>query len=254
MTAPAQVARLWRHPIKSIGTERIARVALAPGATIPFDRTWALAHEKTRAPLDPPAWAPCSVWIRCTVVPGLAAVSARMDEETGTLTLTHPERPPLAFDPDAPADAPRFLDWIDPLIPARMPRPRGLVRVPGRGMTDTDFPSVSIASLASLRALSERMGQPLDPRRFRANIWLEGLAPWAEFDWEGRELILGGARLRVVERIGRCNATKANPETGRRDAETLAALETHYGHKDFGVYAEVIAGGPVAEGDPAMLD
>jgi uncharacterized protein YcbX len=97
------------------------------------------------------------------------------------------------------------------------------------------------------------MGAELTPRRFRGNIWLDGLAPWEEFGWVGREIAVGGARLRVVERVVRCNLTRTNPETGIRDADTLGALETHYGHKDFGVYCEVIAGGTVTEGDPAGL-
>ena len=120
-------------------------------------------------------------------------------------------------------------------------------------MTDTDYASVSVKSLASLKALGAQMGVALDPRRFRGNIWLDGLAPWAEFDWVGREIAVGGARLRVVERVVRCNATKNNPETGTRDADTLGALESHYGHKDFEVYCEVVASGPVADGDLAGL-
>jgi uncharacterized protein YcbX len=120
-------------------------------------------------------------------------------------------------------------------------------------MTDTDYASVSVKSLASLRALGERMGAALDPRRFRGNIWLDGLAPWEEFDWVGREIAIGGARLRVVERVVRCNATKNNPDTGIRDTDTLGALEAHYGHKEFGVYCEVIEAGAVAEGDRAGL-
>ena len=58
--------------------------------------------------------------------------------------------------------------------------------------------------------------------------------------------------LRVTERIGRCKATMANPETGLRDADTLAALGT-WGHQDFGVYAEVVEVGPIAVGDAVAV-
>ncbi len=257
MSTVARVAQLWRHPIKSLGAERVARAELAPGATMPFDRTWAIAHEKSRADAEAPGWLPPSAWLRCAVAPLFAAVSASVDEATGRVTLSHPRRPALTFHPDDAADRPRFLDWVGALLPEGLPRPSGLVRVPGRGMTDSDFPSVSVASLASLRALAARMGTRLDPRRFRANIWLDGLAPdslapWEENAWPGREIAIGAARLRVVERITRCNATKANPETGLRDAETLAALEAHLGQPEFAVYCEVLAGGPVAEGDRAV--
>ena len=252
MTATGQVVALWRHPIKSLGSERIGRTDLVPGRTVPYDRVWALAHAKSRFDRENPCWAPPSTFFRCTLVPALAVITARVEAESGRLTLAHPDRPTLTFDPDAGADRDRFLAWVDPLVPKGMPRPVDLVRVPGRGMTDTDYPSVSIASLSSLRALSRRMGTTLDPRRFRANIWLEGFAPWEEFDWIGGELTVGTARLRIVERIGRCNATKANPETGRRDAETLGALESHFGHTDFALYTQVIAGGTVAECDAAQ--
>lgn len=253
MTPAGHVAQLWRHPIKSLGAERVPRTGLVAGATMPFDRVWALAHEKSRASAAEPAWLPPSAWLRAAVVPLFAAVSARLDEAGGRLTLSHPRLTEITFDPDDPADQRRFLDWAAALVPARLPRPTGLVRVPGRGMTDSDYPTVSVASLASLRALAGEMGSDLDPRRFRANIWLDGLAPWEEADWPGRELHLGAARLRVVERIERCNTTRANPATGERDAETLAALRSRLGSAEFALYCEVVEGGPVAEGDPARL-
>ena len=87
--------------------------------------------------------------------------------------------------------------------------------------------------------------------RFRGNLWLEGLAPFAEFDLVGREIRVGGAVLRVREPITRCKATTVDPATGVRDADTLGALEAGWGHQDFGVYAEVVEGGRVAVGDAA---
>ena len=35
----------------------------------------------------------------------------------------------------------------------------------------------------------------------------------------------------------------------RHPIKSLGALEAHFGHKDFGVYCQVITGRPVAEGD-----
>ncbi|KKL12864.1 hypothetical protein LCGC14_2531530, partial [marine sediment metagenome] len=84
--------------------------------------------------------------------------------------------------------------------------------------------------------------------RWRGNLWFDGLAPWAEADWPGRTFRLGAALLRIREPITRCRATTANPETGQSDADTLGALRG-FGHQTFGVYAEVIEGGPIARGD-----
>ena len=120
-------------------------------------------------------------------------------------------------------------------------------------MTDTDFPSVSIFGLASNRDLSGRMGQDLSPNRWRGNLWIDGLPAWAEFDWVGRDVQIGGAIVHVQERIVRCRATSANPATGQIDADTLGAMQSGFGHQEFGVYARVVSGGMVATGDAVTL-
>jgi len=43
------------------------------------------------------------------------AIRARLDEKSGKITLTHPDRPPLTFDPDGDQGA--FIQWVRPLIP-----------------------------------------------------------------------------------------------------------------------------------------
>ncbi len=120
-------------------------------------------------------------------------------------------------------------------------------------MTDTAFPSISIISQASNAALSHQMGTDLSMERWRGNLWLTDIPAWAEFDWIGKALHIGDAVLRVKERITRCKATTANPETGIIDADTLAALNQTYGHPDFGVYAEVIKGGAIAANDKVTV-
>ena len=43
-----RVTALWRHPIKSHGREALTRARLTAGATMPWDRTWAVAHDAAR--------------------------------------------------------------------------------------------------------------------------------------------------------------------------------------------------------------
>jgi uncharacterized protein YcbX len=120
-------------------------------------------------------------------------------------------------------------------------------------MTDQAEPLISINSLSSLADISARMGRTLSLHRWRGNVWVKGLRPMAELDLVGREISIGKARLRVEKPIGRCRATGANPETGEEDADMLVALGAAYGHLDFGVFARVIEGGPVAVGDEVKL-
>ena len=241
----AEVSALWRHPIKGHGREALEYVDLTEGQTMPWDRCWAVAHEATKA--DGTAWAPCANYTRAAKVPALMAISSHLDEVTGHVTLTHPDRPDLSFNPDTEVQV--FLDWIRPLMPANRAQSVGIHRAPDRGMTDSDYPSVSLINLASGQDLGRRMNTDLSPMRWRGNIHLTGLAPWAEFDWTGKTLRIGAAELSVREPIERCLATSANPETGTRDADTLGALNAEFGHQNFGINAIVTRSGRLHVGD-----
>lgn len=247
--AAGRLVRINRHPIKSHGREDLATVTLTSGECLPWDRHWAVAHDAAHLQ---DGWNPCVNFARGSKAPALMAIAARLDEATATVHLSHPDREALTFRPDDAADLPRFLDWVTPLNPPDRAQPARIVTA-GRGMTDSEFPSVSILSMSSLADLSAHMDKDLSPYRWRGNLWLEGFAPFAEFDWIGREITVGAATLRIEERITRCKATSADPQTGQIDADTLGGLQAAYGHQDFGVYATVIAGGAVALNDPAVL-
>ena len=93
-------------------------------------------------------------------------------------------------------------------------------------------------------------GRPVSPLRLRANLYLEGVAPWAEFGWLGKELRIGQARLSVFARTSRCEATNVDPATGARDMAIPAHLLRTWGHRDFGVYAKVVTGGEIGVRTP----
>lgn len=246
-----RLAAIWRHPIKAHGAEPLERIRLAPGQGLPLDRGWAVVRAGGAA--DGAQWVPCGQFSRGAVAPALMAITARRDEGSGTLTLRHPERPDLAINPDTEAGSAALVAWLAPLSGHTSAPPARLVRALAQPMTDTAYPSISLLNCDSLDALSEAAGRGLDARRFRGNLWVEGAAAWAEEGWIGQELRVGDAVLRVLAPIGRCRATEANPETGKRDTETLALLRDLRGAANFGVYAEVVSGGPVALGDHVTL-
>ena len=244
MTAGAALASIWRHPLKAIGREEMGRADLVAGHGLPFDRRWAVTHERSQ-PIE--GWAKKANFLRGVSGPELMAATAELDAEGRRLTLRHPRAGTLTLDPDAPEDAARLTDWLGPLWPEDLPRPVAVARCE-TGFTDVPEPWIAIGNLASHRAVESRVGRDLSMHRWRANLWVEGLDPWAEFDLVGQRFRIGGAVLEGRQRITRCKATMANPETGVRDADTLAALRS-WGHQDFGLYAEVIEGAMVAPGD-----
>lgn len=250
----ATVAALYRHPVKGFTPEPLARAILAAGQAFPGDRLRAV--EIGPSEFDPDAPAHISK-MRFTVLarlPEIARVQTRWDEATNTLALSAPGAPDLEVRLGDPEDDRRLEAWLTDYLGEEATAPLKLLD--GRGHRFMDDPSgaVSVLNLASVRDLEARIGRPVDPLRFRANIWVEGWPAWAENDWTGRTVALGEARLRVIKPIVRCVATHVDPATGDRDIDVLAALFDHYGHRWCGLYLSVEAGGPVSIGDPVDLD
>ncbi|MFD0936053.1 MOSC domain-containing protein, partial [Methylobacterium trifolii] len=128
--------------------------------------------------------------------------------------------------------------------------PRVLTAPAQYRFTDSRIGFVSLINLASVRAIADFVGAPVDPLRFRGNLLVEGLGPFSELDLVGRVLEApSGLRLKVTQRTQRCAATNVDPDTGLRDLDIPWTLDARLGHRDCGVYAEVIAGGGLAVGD-----
>lgn len=237
------VTNIWRHPIKGIGVEAIDHVTLQAGRTMPWDRIWAVMHEASKFDVSSPEWMSKNSFNQGAKTHAFMAIKAVVNEESGQIKLTHPDLPDLTVNPDK--DPAALVAWVKPLVPDNRAQPIGVAKVKGCGMTDQSNPYISIIGKASLADLANAAGKPLQQERFRANIWLDGLNAWEEQSWVGKTIRIGGATLRVDAPIGRCVATTANTDTGEVDVDTLAILQDNWGHKDLGVFAEVISGGEI---------
>lgn len=245
-TGIGSLDQIWRYPIKGIGAERLRAVDLTPNLPLPLDRAWAVLEDGGDAT---DGWRACRNFLRGAKGPSLMAVTCNVDGDV--IHLSHPDLPDFSLSPGT--NDIEFFDWLTQIYPPERPKPAALVASPPEGMSDAPFASISILNPASIRALGQKLGQELDPRRFRGNLIVDGLAPWEEFDLVGQSLTIGDARLEIVEIITRCRATEANPDTGKRDANTLKALKDGWGHEDFGVYAVVRQGGQIKAGDTVIL-
>jgi uncharacterized protein YcbX len=127
--------------------------------------------------------------------------------------------------------------------------------------------AISLVSRGSLERLShaedpERpdTGAPVDTRRFRMLIEIDGVAPHAEDAWLGRELEVGEARLRIHGNVGRCVTTTRGPESGEVDLPTLKMLASYRRDMEtteplpFGVHGQVLRGGTVRVGDDVLVE
>jgi MOSC domain-containing protein len=118
--------------------------------------------------------------------------------------------------------------------------------------------AVTLLSQASLERLRVEGGgrEPIDARRFRMTLGVDGVEAHEEDRWIGRELRAGGALLQVVGNVGRCAVTTRNADTGVVDLPTLKHLGAYRGELEtteplpFGVHARVLEPGRVRVGDP----
>ena len=246
------ISQIARYPIKGLSAEALPRVALTPGRTIPGDRRFAIRHGKSAFDPASPTWQPKTEFLMLAREEQLAAIATSLDLQTGHLRLSlgsqfHFEG--NVFTPAGRAAADKALNTL-------LPDSRGALSMVDAGqisLTDCQVARISFLNPASARDLAAKTGHPVDCLRFRGNILIDGLAPWAEFDWVGKTLSIGSTRLFVQKRIQRCAAITVNPATAQRDINLLKSLQDHYGHVDFGIYAVVESGGDIAVGDPIVV-
>jgi uncharacterized protein YcbX len=244
-----QITRIFTYPVKGLNAHPLGRVSLIPFEALPMDRAFALARPDNPFDARSPAPVPKQHFLMLMRDEEMARFNAHLDTAAQTLAIYEAGTLRAQGALATAAGRGEIENFFAAVFAHKIERPPRLVSAPGHTFSDVGAKVVSLINQASIRDLEAKLGTSVHPLRFRANLYFDGGQPWAEFDWIGREIAIGGARLKVVKRIERCAATTVNPETAVRDLEVPKALRRHYGHTDMGVYAKVIAGGDVASAD-----
>jgi uncharacterized protein YcbX len=248
------ISAIYRYPVKGLSAEKMDRVALTPGESLPHDRRFAIALGSTSFDPQHPEWLPKTRFIMLMRDEKLALLETRFDPESGALTIAENGEVLLREHLTEPQGCRLAAEYIANFLGAT-DRPLRFVEARGHAFADarrkpnaTTDKYVSLINRASIAALEEAMQVPVDPIRFRANVYFDGAPAWCEHDWIGAEIKVGAARLRVISPITRCAATQVNPVTAERDLDIVTALDGTFGHINMGVYAEVVSGGEIAVG------
>jgi uncharacterized protein YcbX len=255
------IAAIYRYPVKGLSPERLERVRLTPGECLPEDRRFAIALASTRFDPARPEWLSKTRFVMLMRDEKLAGLDTRFDAETGELTIAQEGAIAVRARITEPAGCRAVGAFLDDFLGEEVERPLRVVESPGHAFADarrkpnaTTDKYVSLINRASIAALEKAMAAPVDPLRFRANFYFDGVPAWDELNWLGSEITVGGAHLRVIAAITRCAATQVNPATAERDLDIPAALQQHFGHNLMGIYAEVAKGGETGLGDELRLD
>lgn len=247
-----RLTEIYRYPVKGFAPEPLEHIAITADQPIPGDRQFALAHAATKFDAENPAWVKRNNFVVVALSPLLAGIETRYDPNTHHLDVRDEAGVWHAFDLDSPAETQSLCTLIEAYTGAAQPGPFQLATLPESDpighLADRDVMGLSIANHATHAAVSTSAGMDLSNRRWRANLWIDGAEAWEEFNWVGKTLTIGDTQFEVLERITRCAATSASPETGTRDINMVRHLDTIFDHQDFGILVRPITSGALSVG------
>jgi len=245
----ARIDAIYRYPVKGLSPQVLDRVRLTAGATLPADRLYAIENGPSGFDPAAPAYFPKQRFLMLMRNERLAALRTDYDEASHTLTIQAEGREAACGDLRTKQGRLAIEAFLRRFMPDELRGPPKVLFGDNHSFSDVAKKVVSLINLASVTAVETAAGAAVHPLRFRGNIYVAGWPAWHEFDLLGREVEIGGARLKVIKRIVRCAATDVDPGTGIRDLTIPKTLLQNFGHADCGVYAQVVTGGDIARGD-----
>jgi uncharacterized protein YcbX len=252
--AQAKIQAIYRYPVKGLSAEPMARASLTPGETIAGDRLYAIENGPCGFDPERPAYFPKIRFLMLMKNERLASLRTRFEETNHTLVIEADGGEAARGDLRTAEGKAAVEKFFTEFCAAELRGPPKILHAPGYSFSDLARKVVSIINLASVQALEDAIGAPVDPLRFRGNVYVQSWPAWHEFDLVGREIAIGTqARLKGVKRIERCAATNVDPASGIRDLQIPRTLMQRLGHTDCGVYAEVTAAGEITAGDTIAL-
>lgn len=226
------VTGLWRYPVKSMAAEALTSATIS-WAGMAGDRRWAFVRPASGSNGFP--------WHTIRENPAMWTYVPR---------LRSPGRPDKsAIDVQTPDG--RSYALTDPQLAGELGAGLRLMRL-DRGLFDA-MP-VSLITTATAAALCGLAGVPANELRFRPNIVIASAAgqPYAEEEWVGRTVHIGGVVIRVDRRDSRCVTVNVNPSTGQPDGPVLKVIG-QYRQAYAGVYGTTVTPGRLRVGDDVTI-
>ncbi len=248
-----RVESLYRYPVKGLSPEALERVALEAGATMPFDRAFAIENGPGRFEPNAPRHLPKISFLMLMRDERLATLKTRFDDGTQTLTIERDGKQVARGVLTTTIGRQMIEQFVAAYMKSSLRGAPRVVMAAGHSFSDVAAKCLHIVNLASLRELERAVGRAVDPLRFRPNVVIDGVPAWEEFRWLNKELHLGSVRATVFDRTQRCDATNVDPKTAARDMAIPQVLLRTFGHSDFGIYAKVTGRGELMRGDAVTV-
>lgn len=229
-----RIVGLWRYPVKSMGAEALTDVEVSWNGFV-GDRRWAFIRADSANSGFP--------WLTLRKRPELRGYQPSFVDPSEPDSSSTVVRTPAG----------EVLDVTDPALAVELAPEGARVIKQDRGVFDA-FP-LSLVTTQALASLGEIAGADLEAQRFRPNLLVdaEGGASFPEDDWVGSVLRIGGFKMRIDKRDGRCIVITMDPETAERNNDVLRAVARER-EGCLGVYGSAVSPGHVALDDPVCLE
>ncbi len=229
-----RVVGLWRYPVKSMAGEPLTEVEVSWHG-LSGDRRWAFIRDGLTQSGFP--------WLTLRERGDMSHylpsfVDPAQPDKSSTLVRT-----PSGI----------VFDVTDPKLATELWPQGARVIKQNRGVFDT-FP-LSLITTQTIDRLGEMVGAQLDVQRFRPNILVEAAeqAPFLEDSWMGCVLRIGGMRMRVDKRDGRCVVITIDPASSERNPAILRAVARDR-QGCLGIYGSTVQPGCAAVNDLVFVE
>lgn len=246
----ASLAEIFIHPVKSCAPLGVAR-AVVQARGLEHDRRWMLvdtdgrfvtARQLPRLLLVKAQAGDEGLRVEAPGMPGLQVRSEGLANRL-PVTVWKSELAALAAGPEADAWFSEFLGQPVRLVhmgPGVVRKATSSHARPGDEVSFADAMPLLLVSRASLEALNERLQHPIDIRRFRPNLVIDGVAAHAEDNWT--HVRIGELTFDVAKPCTRCVMVNVHPDTGVRDpaGEPLRTLAGYRRFEDGVVFGQLL--------------
>jgi uncharacterized protein YcbX len=253
-----EIDSLYRYPVKGLSPEALCSADVETDRGFAFDRIYAVTDGSFVFDEANPVPMPKTHFLMLARFERLALLKTKFDRDTHHLEVRASDSL-HDFSLRGAEGRKALAVFLSQFLAEPLRGEAEVIHAEGHQFTDISvhspalMRSISLINLATLRDLGGHVGRRLDPRRFRANVYFDGAAPWSELDWVGKTLQSGNVLLSVVRRTRRCPATSVDLEQGVRDLNVPRSILDYRDHGDCGVYAEVLSPGRLQPRDTLCL-
>ena len=244
----AIIKYIYRYPVKGLTGQSLDKIAVPFGETIPWDRAYSVENGNSGFSVDQPKHISKQNFLMLMRNEGLAKLTCSFNESSNELEIQEDSEHIVTASLSTSTGRREIEAFLEKRFKNCLKGPLKILHKSGFSFSDVADKVLHLVNLNTVKELEQNLGRTINPLRFRANIYVDNLPAWEEFNWIDRKISNDDIVLTGFDRTTRCAATEVDPKTGIRDLNLPQLLLKQYNHADCGIYLKVVKGGILSIG------